>query len=218
MPGRALAERRPWLLASLFFGIGFVFVDGGRVPGLYQIAWKGAAVGLLAIYAFLRHGSRDAKVLAVILGLGSIGDMALELDRTAGGAAFLLGHLVAIGLYASHRRARLSFSQQVLGVALTVLLPLLAWVLPADRSLAPALALYGAALGAMAGMAWTSSFSRYRVGAGALLFVLSDLLIFARLGQLGQSELAAVLIWPTYYFGQFLICVGVLGTLRERDL
>jgi len=218
MPKRALLDRRPWLLASLLFGIGYIAVHGSRMPGLYQIAWKGAAVGLLAVYALLRHGSRDAKVIALVLGLGAIGDMALEIDRTAGAAAFLLGHVVAIGLYAAHRRERLAPSQAALGIALAVLVPLLAWLLPADRSAAPAVATYGAVLGLMAAAAWTSSFPHYRVGTGALLFVFSDLLIFARLGPLSASDTAHWLIWPTYYFGQFLICVGVLSTLRERDL
>ena len=43
-------------------GIGFVFVKQSAMPGLYQIAWKGAAVGLLALYALLRHGSRVGTI------------------------------------------------------------------------------------------------------------------------------------------------------------
>ena len=68
----------------------------------------------------------------------------------------------------------------------------------------------------MAGAAWTSSFSRYRVGIGAVLFVISDLLIFARMGVLAQSPLPDLLIWPLYYFGQFLIATGVVGELQRR--
>jgi uncharacterized membrane protein YhhN len=218
MPKRALVEKRPWLLASLVFGIGYMAIHGGRLPELYQIAWKGAAVGLLAIYAALRHGSRDAKMLAAVLGLGALGDMLIEVELIWGALAFLAGHLVAITLYWQHRREGLATSQRLLGIALAVLVPLIAWTLPDDRSAAPGIALYALGLGAMAGMAWTSSFPRYRVGTGALLFVFSDLLIFARMGPLAGSEAAHALIWPTYYFGQFLICVGVLGTLRERDL
>ena len=54
------------------------------------------------------------------------------------------------------------------------------------------------------------------MGAGALLFVASDLLIFARMGPLATSPLPHLLIWPLYYFGQFLICTGVIGTLRRE--
>ena len=69
----------------------------------------------------------------------------------------------------------------------------------------------------MAASAWLSSFPRYRVGLGAVLFVASDLLIFARLGVQAESAVPDLLIWPLYYFGQFLICLGVVGALRERE-
>ena len=68
----------------------------------------------------------------------------------------------------------------------------------------------------MTAAAWTSSFPRYRVGIGAVMFAVSDLLIFADLGPLADSALPGLLIWPLYYFGQFLICTGVVGELRRR--
>ncbi len=48
------------------------------------------------------------------------------------------------------------------------------------------------------------------------MFVASDLLIFARLGPLATSPLPGLLIWPLYYFGQFLICIGVVGQFTGR--
>ena len=80
------------------------------------------------------------------------------------------------------------------------------------------MAVYALALGGMAAAAWSSSFPRYRVGLGAVLFVVSDLLIFARLGPLESSAIPGLLIWPLYYFGQFLICTGVISTLRGRQV
>ena len=55
------------------------------------------------------------------------------------------------------------------------------------------------------------------MGAGAILFVVSDLLIFARLGPLATSLIPEYLVWPIYYLGQLLITVGVITTLRKRD-
>ena len=78
-------------------------------------------------------------------------------------------------------------------------------------------ALYASGLGVMTAAAWTSSFPRYRVGLGAVMFAVSDLLIFADLGPLADSALPGLLIWPLYYFGQFLICTGVVGELKRRD-
>ena len=49
-----------------------------------------------------------------------------------------------------------------------------------------------------------------------MMFVASDLLIFARMGPLAGSAVPGLLIWPLYYFGQFLICTGVIATLRVR--
>jgi hypothetical protein len=37
------------------------------------------------------------------------------------------------------------------------------------------------------------------------------------MGALSQSPLPDLLIWPFYYFGQFLICTGVIGELRSRS-
>jgi len=216
MPRRALAERRPWLLASLAFGISYFFAKDAAVPGLYLMLWKGAGVALLAVYALLHGGARDGRLLAGLLALGALGDMLIEIDTGAGGAAFFAGHVVAIWLYARHRRATVTPSQKFAAVALLVVTPIISYLLPADRAAAWPVALYALALGGMAGMAWTSAFPRYRVGVGALLFVASDLLIFAQMGPLAESPLPGLAIWPLYFFGQFLICTGVVRRLGEQ--
>ena len=72
-------------------------------------------------------------------------------------------------------------------------------------------------LGAMAAGAWASVFPRYRVGAGAALFLFSDLLLFAEMGPLAGSLVPQFLVWPIYYLGQLLIAIGVAQTLCKRD-
>lgn len=212
MPHRALIEKRPWLLASLFFGVTYWFVAKSELPGLYLIAWKGAGVMLLAAYAWAHHPSRQAHMIAAVMALGAIGDMVLEVNFVAGAFSFLLGHIVAIVLYARNLRAHPTGSQKALGVATLVGVPLISWLLSGS----PQVALYALGLGGMAAAAWLSSFPRYRVGLGAMMFAASDLLIFARMGPLAGSDMPGLLIWPLYYFGQFLICVGVIGTLKAR--
>lgn len=216
MPKRALIEKRPWLLASLIAGISFYFVQSGDVPGLYLMAWKGAGVALLSVYALTRHKGADSRQIAAVMAFGAVGDVLIELDLIWGAIAFLIGHLIAIQLYWQHRRARLSVSQKLTALTMLVLIPVIAFSLPSDRSAAPGIALYSAGLAAMAAAAWASSFSRYRVGIGAMMFAVSDLLIFTRLGPLEKSALPGLLIWPLYYFGQFLICTGVVGELNRR--
>ena len=216
MVQRALIEQRPWLLASLVAGIGYYFMAGTALPDLYEWAVKGAGVAFLAVYALVGHSGRDSRQIALIMALGALGDVLIELSLQAGAAAFLVGHLIAIHLYLRHHRAVLSPSQKLAGLTLFVLTPLIAFLLPADRSAAPGVALYAAGLGAMTAAAWSSTFSRYRVGIGAVMFAISDLLIFARMGALSDSILPDLLIWPLYYFGQFLICIGVVGEVRQR--
>lgn len=217
MPKRALAEKRPWLLASLLAGISYYFVRDGQIPGLYLMAWKGAGVALLALYALARHKGADSRQIAAVMAFGALGDVLIELVLEWGAVAFLIGHLIAIHLYWRHRRARLSPSQKLAGIAFAVLIPAISFMLPSDRAAAPGVALYALGLGVMTAAAWTSSFPRYRVGLGAVMFAVSDLLIFARIGPMAQSPLPNLLIWPLYYFGQFLICTGVVGELRRRS-
>ncbi|MGE8140818.1 lysoplasmalogenase family protein [Novosphingobium sp. NPDC080210] len=217
MPKRALAEKRPWLLASLLAGISYYFVRDGQIPGLYLMAWKGAGVALLALYALARHKGADSRQIAAVMAFGALGDVLIELVLEWGAVAFLIGHLIAIHLYWRHRRARLSPSQKLAGIAFAVLIPAISFMLPSDRAAAPGVAFYALGLGVMTAAAWTSSFPRYRVGLGAVMFAVSDLLIFARIGPMAQSPLPNLLIWPLYYFGQFLICTGVVGELRRRS-
>ena len=60
-----------------------------------------------------------------------------------------------------------------------------------------------------------SLFPQSRVGLGAMLFVLSDWLIFSRMGPVDLAPLPDLLVWPTYYVGQLLIATGVVQTLRR---
>jgi uncharacterized membrane protein YhhN len=217
MPKRTLIEKRPWLLASLIAAISFYFVRNGQVPGLYLMAWKGAGVALLAAYALARHKGADSRQIAAVMAFGALGDGLIEVMLEAGAAAFLIGHLIAIQLYWRHRRTKLQFSQRAAAFVFVILIPMIAYFLPEDRTAAPGIAFYAQGLGAMTAAAWTSSFPRYRVGIGAVLFAASDLLIFARMGPLMNSPLPDLLIWPLYYFGQFLICTGVVGELNRRS-
>lgn len=217
MPKRAFAEKRPWLVASLVAGITYFFVRNSEVPGIYLMAWKGAGVAMLAAYALARHKGADSRQIAAVMAFGALGDVLIELVLEWGAIAFLIGHLIAIRLYWRHRREPLAFSQKLAAVGMAVLIPTISFLLPLDRAAAPGVALYALGLGMMAASAWASSFSRYRVGIGAVMFAVSDLLIFARMGPLAQSQLPGLLIWPLYYFGQFLICTGVVGELQRRN-
>ena len=216
--GQDLAHKRPYLLGSLLAGISFpatwlfLPLDGG----LFAMIWKMAAVGLLVPFALRRHHQGEFVLLATMLAFYALGDGLIELSMVAGAIAFAIGHLVAITIFFRHRRVSPVFSQKLLAVTILLATPVIAYSLPADRGEGMQVAAYSVILAAMAAMAWSSNFPRYRVGIGAILFVISDLLIFAELGPLADSEWSGIAIWYLYYFGVLMIAVGVAQTLVKR--
>lgn len=203
------------LAASLVAGVSYLASSAGvRVDPTLDLVWKGAGVGLLAVYAGLRARTLDGWLIAAVMALGATGDVLLgAAGLVVGALAFLAGHVVAIWLYRRHRRPRLTRSQALFALTLVPATVVIAFSLPADRAAAPGIALYSTGLALMAASAWTSRFPRFGAGLGAVMFLVSDLLIFARLGPLAGRAWVGPAIWGLYYFGQALICIGVTGRL-----
>lgn len=194
------------LLLALMAGASYYADHWLDLDGPLAIAWKGSGVGLLALWAF----ARQRPWIGLVLAFGALGDVLLDAaGLTAGAVAFLAGHILATGFYWRTRDAPF-----YVPAIIAVLVSSASYLLARDAGVA----VYGLGLGAMAGTALTSGFGRKTVGLGALLFVLSDLLIFARLGPLAASDLPGLLIWPTYFSGQALIAWGVVGSQRREDL
>ena len=217
MAKAALIEHRPWLFASVIASIAYYFLSdnpfGPLLPafgGVWLIALKGAGVAFLAAYALRRAHRADGKILALALALSAMADMALEIEFIIGGALFAASHAVAIVLYSRNRRENLSASQVLLSIALLIATPLVSYWLSGRIEIAA----YALTLGLMASFAWSSRFPRYRVGLGAVLFVVSDWLIFSDMGPVNLGILPALLVWPLYYGGQLMIATGVVQTLR----
>lgn len=207
----------PALVAALIGGTTFLPASWLLPDGAPLLAWKGAGVALLALWAALNARTSNGWLLVAVLALGAMGDVLLEVaGLTTGAIAFLAAHLVAIGLYARHLRPDWRGGLPI-AIGRLLIIPALAFVFPADRAAAPGIALYATGLGAMAAMAWLSAFPRNWVSFGALLFAVSDLLIFARLGPLAGSIIPDLLVWPLYFGGQAMIAWGVVGTLAKRN-
>lgn len=218
MAKQALIEQRPWLLASIAAAVAFYFLRDNPVgEGTWGLAAKGASVGLLALYVWVRvPGGRrgiDGALLTGALALAACGDVAIELNFIIGGAFFAAAHVVAVALYLRNRHQRPSPVQKLIGAGLLIGTPLVSWLLSGEAQIAA----YGAFLGAMASAAWMSHYPRYRVGTGAILFVLSDWLIFARQGPLDLEPANTILIWPLYYAGQVMIATGIVQCLRGEQ-
>lgn len=217
MVKRALVERRPWLLVSLVAALAWwAFGDSQMVPGLFKMAWKAVPLACLAVYAFQRHLGPDGTILTAMLAIAAMADAMTELIYAAAGTLMTFSLLLAIWLYSRNRRETTSLSQKGLGLALVLVLPAAAWVMLAGEDGRLLVTGFSLMLAIMAAMAWTSRFSRYRVGAGAMLFVLSQFVLFAITGPIWRaSEWGELLVWPLYYSGQLLITTGVVGRLRR---
>lgn len=206
------------LLAATGVGFGLLYpvLWALPAPDWALIAAKGAGVGFLALAAVRSARETDGWLLALVLGLGSAGDVLLEIDFAWGAASFALGHAGAILLYLRNRRG----GAVAADVAVAALLLALAvggpWLLLEGRPERTAFAAYGLLLGAMAASAWLSRFPRRHVAAGALLFVVSDLLIAAGIGMGARPVVLGLAIWYLYFAGQLLIYLGVSAVLRGR--
>ena len=205
--------RRSGLILAVALAAGFSYVAAGLtpLPPVALIAWKGAGVGLLAIYAALNARTTDGWLLAAVMAFGALGDVLLETHGfVTGGAAFLAGHLVAVALYLRNRRP-VSLGDLTYAGALALFIVLTAYLAPLNRATAGPIALYATGLAAMTACAWLSGFPRPLVAAGAIMFAASDLLIFARAGRPALDiPPTSVAVWGLYFAGQALIVLGVL--------
>ena len=211
MPRRALVQHRPWLALSLLAGIALPVLQETAIGGLWLMLIKGSAVGFLALYAAQRTKGLRAGLFVAALALSAVGDIAIELSLAAGGVAFFASHVCAILFYRRYLRPEPSVGRRWATLALILVVPAVSWWLSGSVPVA----LYAVSLGGMAMAAWLSLFPQWRVGLGALLFVISDWLIFSREGLYDLAPLPDLLVWPLYYVGQLLIATGVVQTLRR---
>ena len=217
MANRALIEKRPMLLASLLAATAFCALRPTAIPEIWLIALPGLATGFLALYAWYQKAGRDGGYLVAMMAVAAVRDVMFQVDLAVSALIFFVYHMLAMALYLRHPREHTTATQKATALAMLLLTPVLAWLLPADRAIAPPLGLYGLALGGMASCAWMSAFPRYRVGIGAALVLASSLLVIAGIGPLMGQQLPEALAWPLYYVGQLLITVGLVQTLRRRN-
>lgn len=212
-------DRARWLwLAALVGGVSYFFAVAQRLDGAGVHLWKASGVALLAAWAAANARGRDGWLIAAALAFGALGDWLIDaVGMMQGAAAFAAGHVIAIMLYLDNRRARMTGSQKLLAFAVVPLSIIIAWAL--TRGAAPgdwgAAVGYTALVALMAATAWASRFPRYRTGIGAMMFLVSDLFIFAGEGGALSHDVTMWLIWPLYFAGQALIAWGVVATLAR---
>jgi uncharacterized membrane protein YhhN len=206
------------LAAAILGAIAYVFTWDGAAPQNVATAVKGTGVGFLALYCAMLARDLDGWLIALVMLLGMLGDVLLNaVGLTTGALAFLAGHVVAIVLYRRQARGPLTPATIAGVAAFTAAVAAFAAWLPGDPAQAPGIGLYSAGLALMAACAWISRFPRALTGLGALLFLVSDLVIFAQIGPLQGQSWTGYAIWGLYFTGQLLIALGVTRTLAGRS-
>jgi uncharacterized membrane protein YhhN len=201
------------VLAAVAYGVVFATRPVKGLPGALV---KTTAVGALALLALVL----GLPLLVVAgLALGAFGDFALarpgEKWFLAGMAAFAAGHLAYV--------IQMAGLPQVPGPALWVWLPVgvltlwaLTWLAPKAGALRWPVSGYALIIGAMLGFALILAPGAETLKAGAVLFVLSDLLLSFRLFVVkdpGATRALDLALWPAYWGGQALILWGFVQVL-----
>ena len=213
-------DRARWLwLVALVGGVSFMIAVVQRLDGPAVHLWKTSGVALLAAWAAANARTRDGWMIAAVLAFGALGDWMLDaIGLMQGAVAFAIGHVIAVALYMGNRRAVVTVSQRQLVLTVVPLALLIAWGLtrhgvPGQMGAAMG---YTAIVALMAATAWASRFPRYRTGIGAMIFLASDLFIFAGEGGTLSKDVTMWLVWPLYFAGQALIAWGVVSTLANE--
>lgn len=214
MPYPALPEKRPLLLVSVALAVACAFTSGEGTPQVYRMALGAAPLLMLAAYALVGRRTPDARPLAGMLVLAAVGSAFAEYSALIALNARLLGYLIGLGLFLRHRRIIMDSAGRVAAAALFLGTPVLLFV-AADRADVGVPVFMGLALGGMAASAWISTFPRWRVGLGAGLIVLSEVLAIAASGD--STQVTPVGTWPLFYIGHLLLTIGVIAELVARE-
>lgn len=202
MPNRAIIERRFWLISSIATAVAFVALQSSPLPDCYALALAVAPLLLLAGYVLLRGRGRDTRLLAIMLALEGVGSAIGGMYPTIAINLLLLGFLVGLSLFLTHRIANPDPDRKVAAVVLLLGTPALFFASGSTGSI-----FFALALGGMAASAWVSAFSRPRVGLGAVMIVVGVVLEIMTISE-GQ-DLLLLLAWALFYVGNVLLAIGV---------
>jgi uncharacterized membrane protein YhhN len=179
-------------------------------PGSFII--KGLSVGPLAVLAF----AAGSPLLGLALAVSTVGDVLLDLDPDRlfvfGLGSFLVAHLVYISVFVRNRSRTVPLGVPRLLAAALVLLYSIAvssWLLPTLGNLIVPVAIYMCAITAMVLSAILARFPNPWVAVGAILFLVSDSLLAVNKFKT-PIPYRDVLVWSTYYAGQYGIAMGFL--------
>jgi len=173
------------------------------MPLLAAMLWSAARQSVFGGYRLIVAG----------LIFATAGDVALLFDGTL---AFLAGMLLFAGCHVCYIAAFVRGGERRMrGAAVAyaaVTVGALVWLWSGLGALAVPVAVYAVLLATMA--AGSTGYG-WRVGLGGALFLVSDLMIAARVAGAGEPPLGGAWVMLTYTLGQALIVTGWVARLRD---
>lgn len=211
-----------WLLAgvSLVGGIAYLpFTSGGPSP--HRTALKTLVIGVLVPLplTYLGTGAPVATLAALTaaLVLSALGDLFLALKDqqrffVIGLASFLLGHVAYVIAFAPYAAFPALTALVVIALALAAATAMIVWLWPSlGRLRGPVLA-YFAVIMSMVATSLSIPNASWILGAGAILFAISDSLIAVRKFKMPFPFIHES-VWITYVLAQYMIVAGLLALI-----
>jgi uncharacterized membrane protein YhhN len=182
---------------------------GAKLAGAHRLDRSSKTVLIPALAVRLLwargHSRRRVALLVTEMMLSWVGDVTIDRSFRTGLAAFLAAHLCMIALFWSGFRARMSPWSLLLLPWLVVMMVVLRP--PRVTALYPAVVAYATVLAAMAASAGRGG---RRMGAGGILFVISDsLLAFRQFTPWFRARPWGAVVMASYLAAQLLLVDGV---------
>jgi hypothetical protein len=193
---------------------GVAFEDFAQWPKAGVIALKCTATGLLVAVAWLSAISRPRTLLALSLSIIWLADLILALGAIMlSGTIFVAAHLVALAAYHQLRSPdKNTANYHVMGLVIIIsgmactIIPALFFPMSTLMMLFPLFSLISAAA------ALRSRFPFWTLGAGTIIFPMSDVLGVVMLSA-PHGVALSWLVWTTYFCGLALIAWALM---RQR--
>ncbi len=196
------------------------FVD--TPPSTARTAMKTAGIATLTLLPFTYLGVVGAYtsalvVLAVALALSALGDFLLALEDQSrffvmGLASFLAAHIAYLMAFLPRANLPGAFALTLIAIALLAAATFLAILAPKLGKLRLPVFAYFAVIMAMVASALSIAEAPWYLGAGAVIFALSDSLIAQR-KFLAPFPKINEAVWVTYIAAQFMLTAGLLALL-----
>jgi YhhN family len=218
---------RIWLIAVFIGAIymlgalarsGVAFAQLAELPKWLVVALKGCFSACLALSVFLARNGRATQYIAVALAVSAVADVLLvTVGLVPSGFAFAIAHCFAIAAYSTTRDSEASLVRVIGAIAIPIIAAVLScWALAAGGH-SIGIGFFPIISGTMASFAVLSRFPVHLNGLGAIIFLASDVLVFADIGVLQRSGELGWLTWACYAGGYALVARGAIKAQFHKD-